>query len=127
MGSLCSDKQLLQPKTEKIFNLNLCNTLLSASKSLLTLFCPNRGVPRNKSSTALADSKFLFHFIFIKHLSCVYFLSQDLKKMMMNVESNELFSGPTAHERLQFSGSSSHTSYQLHDLPEGVREPEFHS
>lgn len=46
---------------------------------------------------------------------------------MMNVESNRLFSGPTAHERLQFSGSSSHTSYQLHDLPEGVRKPEFHS
>lgn len=55
----------------------------------------------------------------------MYFLSQDLKKLMMNVESNGLFSGPTAHERLQFSGYSSHTSYQFHDLPEGVRE-QFH-
>lgn len=30
-------------------------------------------------------------------------------------------SSPKASEGLQYSGSSSHTSYQLYDLPKGVR------
>lgn len=85
----------------------------SPSSVLLNLFYPNRFVPRITPSAAAAEGEFL-------SVHCICWSGSSLTwtdSMMLNLCSK-------APQGLSFSGSSSHTSHQLYDLPERVRRRE---
>lgn len=84
-----------------------CNFVLKGIQSL-DCFFSNRIIPRNNTPTAAADGEFpSFHVL----SSC-----SGVKR------SFGFFLSPKASEGFQFSGSGSHASHQLCDLPKGVRE-----